>query len=599
MLNQNVNNRDLGLRSPTDERTNMNNKFDVLTKNVAQAVTRRAALKKFAAGLVGLALAGLLALPVIADGVEPAVAQSNPDPQHIVFNNSLGGYEVRGAANPALDPRNLQWAIDRSDGGAVFLRQTFDLGMSTVFITKNVKIMAAPGASPVIKNGGDPTAGHDSPNQAAFYVGWNGQTLLAPPAHGLYGSQEHPRFPGVVEYFPAFPVQFAIRGLHFQDSVRSAIMVGACTGATIEGNTFTNIKWGYWDQWYLPGPTFRSLAICFSGAVCWPYLGLTSTSAVDAASLASASRSVSGPLRIRSNTINLVGLSAQPPGFDPGTAESNGILAGPGTAADLAVENNQINHIAINATGINILFNIGPRSLVANNVVGDVDSNGIFGWAYLFNCTFTFTGNAVTVGGANSAASGIVIEGDTFNPQTGFSFVPSDATAIASVISGNTITMNGSQSGAITLYDHCVQTRVVQNTITGSAAWAVGTFILDPSETAEQNTIANNAIAPSFQADVANILLTSGVTRCAVSRNIIGGGGTAGVFCQGDHNVIVANDYSQSGYLGFASGAGCVLLDAGTVGNFVAETKFPAGTDVCGQVLDLGTNTVLGAGSCK
>ena len=35
----------------------MNDKFDELTKSLAQSVTRRAALKKFGAGLAGIALA--------------------------------------------------------------------------------------------------------------------------------------------------------------------------------------------------------------------------------------------------------------------------------------------------------------------------------------------------------------------------------------------------------------------------------------------------------------------------------------------------------------------------------------------------------------
>ena len=35
----------------------MNNKFDELTKQMAQSVTRRAALKKFSVGLAGMALA--------------------------------------------------------------------------------------------------------------------------------------------------------------------------------------------------------------------------------------------------------------------------------------------------------------------------------------------------------------------------------------------------------------------------------------------------------------------------------------------------------------------------------------------------------------
>lgn len=42
---------------PTNEKNSMNNKFDELTKQMAQSVTRRAALKKFGVGLAGLALA--------------------------------------------------------------------------------------------------------------------------------------------------------------------------------------------------------------------------------------------------------------------------------------------------------------------------------------------------------------------------------------------------------------------------------------------------------------------------------------------------------------------------------------------------------------
>jgi len=67
----------------------------------------------------------------------------------------------------------------------------------------------------------------------------------------------------------------------------------------------------------------------------------------------------------------------------------------------------------------------------------------------------------------------------------------------------------------------------------------------------------------------------------------------------GGFHAILANDYTRSGSPGFESGAGCVLLDVGTSGNLVGETKFPPGTTVCGQVLDLGSNSVIGADSCK
>ena len=54
---QNVNNRDLAMGSPTNERKRMHNKFDELTKSLAQSVTRRGALKKCGVGLAGMALA--------------------------------------------------------------------------------------------------------------------------------------------------------------------------------------------------------------------------------------------------------------------------------------------------------------------------------------------------------------------------------------------------------------------------------------------------------------------------------------------------------------------------------------------------------------
>jgi len=48
----------------------MNNKFDELTKSLAQSVTRRAALKRFGVGLAGMALAcfGLASKAGAGDG---------------------------------------------------------------------------------------------------------------------------------------------------------------------------------------------------------------------------------------------------------------------------------------------------------------------------------------------------------------------------------------------------------------------------------------------------------------------------------------------------------------------------------------------------
>ena len=45
-------------KTQKEKRKNMNKTFDQLAKGVAESVTRRQALKRFATGLVGMALAG-------------------------------------------------------------------------------------------------------------------------------------------------------------------------------------------------------------------------------------------------------------------------------------------------------------------------------------------------------------------------------------------------------------------------------------------------------------------------------------------------------------------------------------------------------------
>lgn len=59
----------------------MNTQFDELTKSLAQSVTRRAALKKFGFGLAGVALAGLMALPTVAQAstLGPLIELSRPN----------------------------------------------------------------------------------------------------------------------------------------------------------------------------------------------------------------------------------------------------------------------------------------------------------------------------------------------------------------------------------------------------------------------------------------------------------------------------------------------------------------------------------------
>ena len=94
----------------------MNSKFDELTKEIAQSVMRRAALKKFGLGLLGFTLAGLLALPVATATLGPLIELSRPnavgtcDDQFVTLpGTSLtlnDAFEPFMAVNP-VNPKNI------------------------------------------------------------------------------------------------------------------------------------------------------------------------------------------------------------------------------------------------------------------------------------------------------------------------------------------------------------------------------------------------------------------------------------------------------------------------------------------------------------
>ena len=69
---------------------------------------------------------------------------------------------------------------------------------------------------------------------------------------------------------------------------------------------------------------------------------------------------------------------------------------------------------------------------------------------------------------------------------------------------------------------------------------------------------------------------------------------TAVLLYNTQQNKVFNNDFTQSGLPGWASGTGCVLIDAHAIKNTVTETKFPAGTGICEQILGMQGNIVSG-----
>jgi len=117
----------------------MNNKFDELTKNLAQSATSRAALKKFRVGLAGVAIATLLTLPTVgrASSLGPLIELSRPNavgtcdsgirgPGPGTINDAAESYV---AVNPA-NPKNIVAAWIQGPFQNIVSATSFDGGKS-------------------------------------------------------------------------------------------------------------------------------------------------------------------------------------------------------------------------------------------------------------------------------------------------------------------------------------------------------------------------------------------------------------------------------------------------------------------------------------
>lgn len=97
----------------------------------------------------------------------------------------------------------------------------------------------------------------------------------------------------------------------------------------------------------------------------------------------------------------------------------------------------------------------------------------------------------------------------------------------------------------------------------------------------------------NLTATLAQVYMDSGVHSNEFKNNVYGSVGRnamAGIWCLGNDNDFVTNDYTKSHLLGWDKSPNqvpCILLDEGTSGNLVDEYMFPPGTTVCNQVLDL------------
>lgn len=182
------------------------------------------------------------------------------------------------------------------------------------------------------------------------------------------------------------------------------------------------------------------------------------------------------------------------------------------------------------------------------------------------------------------------------------------------LVKGNTITGTGGFSGLLKEpYGH--NNRFINNDLTGLTTYGPQLWLLGGRNNHFQNNklgsvvpIPGGGFVPAFQ-DAATLVSTA-------NWHQFDGFNTPDPLNQGNH--FSNNDYSLTGVPGWSNdpeSVGAVLLldflqkldDMGNpfeepfvMKNFIAEKKFPAGTDLCDQVLDLGgTNHIAGWKACE
>ena len=197
------------------------------------------------------------------------------------------------------------------------------------------------------------------------------------------------------------------------------------------------------------------------------------------------------------------------------------------------------------------------------------------------------------------------------------------------LICGNTIEMSPSEdvplAGAVAMYfagfapfhSGGAQGLLVQdNTITGKADWAIFLDLGASGNVIRRNNLEGLTATPYGLFGAGQIGITSACENNVFRDNVLGplGPGVGvGIYCAGDNNDFIRNDYTKTGIPGLTAGIPCVLLantlDPAT-GDLVAEpennlvfepTGFPTGTTAADQVLDqpqalngVTTNTVVG-----
>lgn len=141
-----------------------------------------------------------------------------------------------------------------------------------------------------------------------------------------------------------------------------------------------------------------------------------------------------------------------------------------------------------------------------------------------------------------------------------------------------------------------------QNIISGKCDYGI-IVSNGPSAAAGSSTYFTRNNLLGLSSEIAPVYISDYSSKNEFTGNILGQAGQlpldqglcrAAIICEGQSNKFVDNDYTQSGIKGLSASEICLLLTSTSQGNHIAESKFPSGTTLCDQVLDLPRDTGQG-----
>ena len=267
---------------------------------------------------------------------------------------------------------------------------------------------------------------------------------------------------GLFPFFGVTKAKTRISGIHFVSPLVSAIIMIASTGAEILRNRITNVVGDF-----------------------LPFLGLSEGRGIKFLGNGDPDGAITGRVVVADNVIEDM------------HADLSDAIVFDAVAADVVITRNRVD--TVQSSGLLLIDSAGTVTIAANHIVPGPGDPGEFSF-----------GNGMTIVGSRDASYSITanrVVAD--NPSADGIFLVGDIAPIErAVVSGNHVSLGGSNFGGVTFEDNVSDSRVSRNTVdgVGATAFALAGSGFATSPVASANVLAANDVT-DFAASFAHVFL--------------------------------------------------------------------------------------------